>query len=70
MINLFVRNKIKEVCQQKNMTLRELSELTGIGEHTIYNLQGRNLRIENAARIMVALDASFDELFEVVVLSK
>lgn len=70
MINLIVKNRIKEICQQKNMTLRELSQLTGIGEHTIYNLNGRNLRIENAARIMVALDVSFDELFEVIVYSK
>ena len=70
MINLLVKNRIAEVCKQKNMTLRELSQITGISEDTMYRIQGANLRLENVARIMTALNASFDDLFTIIVLGK
>ena len=65
MINLYVRNKIKELCHEKNMSLRDLSRKTGIS-HQQFSRDSVNLRLENVAKVMVALDCKFDDVFEIV----
>ena len=65
MMNIYVRNRIKEICNEKNMTLRELSRLTGIS-HQQFSRDVINLRLENVAKVMIALDKSFDDIFEIV----
>lgn len=65
MINLYVKNRIKELCNEKNMTLRELSRMTGIS-HQQFSREFVNLRLENVAKVLVALDSKFEDVFEIV----
>ena len=65
MISLMVRNKIKELCHEKNMSLRDLSRITGIA-HQQFSRDVVNLRLENVAKVLVALDVKFEDCFEII----
>ena len=66
-MNLIVRNKIKELCHEKNMSLRDLSRITGVS-HQQFSRDFVNLRLENVAKVITALDCKFDDCFQIIVL--
>jgi len=67
MMNLVVRNKIKELCHEKNMSLRELSRITGIA-YQQFSRDFVNLRLENVAKVITALDVKFEDCFQIIVI--
>ena len=65
---VIVVNYIKEKCAEKGITLRQLAAETGISETQIYKVTENqaNFRLDNVARILVALDCDFNDIFKIV----
>lgn len=64
MKNIKVRNKIKEYCKERNITLRQLAEISGVSAQSLY--QRKDHTITNVCKIMAALDCKFEDLFEII----
>ena len=64
---VIVECKLHDICRIRNITIRDLAKRTGISETQLYNAanQGSNMRVDNIARIMVALDCDFSDLFQI-----
>ena len=62
-----VECKLHDICKKRDLTIRDLAKRTGISETQLYNAanQGSNMRVDNVARIMVALDCDFVDLFTI-----
>lgn len=67
MINLFVKSHLKDICQEKNISYRELSRRTGVS-YQQFSRDNINLRLDNVALVLTALNCKFEEVFEIVVL--
>ena len=65
MINIFVKDHIKETCKKKNITMTELAEQAGISRQAFYRGY-TNFRLENIAAILTVLDSKFEDVFEIV----
>lgn len=65
--NIIVGNKIQKVCEEKGISMRQLAHKAGISETQIYkaNSQDANFRLDTIARIMIALDCKFDDIFTI-----
>lgn len=59
-----VRYKIKEYCRNRNISLRELSQMSGVSEETLYHKKSYSLKI--IGKLIAALDCKFEDLFEVI----
>lgn len=59
-----VRNKIKEYCRSRKITLRELSQMSGVSEESIYHKKNYSIKI--VCKLIAALDCKFEDLFEIV----
>lgn len=66
MINVEVRSKLKEYCRSRKMSLRDLSELSGIDTATLY--KRGNPTLKTIGILLVVLDCKFEDIFDVVVL--
>lgn len=67
-MNLFVRSKIKDVCNEKNMTLAELGRQAEVTRWML-SRPDANFRLDTIARIITALDCKFEDAFEIVVIN-
>lgn len=67
-MNVFVRNHLKEVCHQKNMTIKELAERAEISRWMLSRAD-MNLRLENIAKVLAVLNCKFEDVFEIVILN-
>lgn len=64
---MYVHVNLKEILNEKNMSQRELSKVTGIRPasiHDMYNNQIVRLPLKNLALICVALDCSIPDLLQ------
>lgn len=68
-MNVFVKNKLKDVCHEKGMSLRDLAKITGISRSQ-FSLPDMNLRLNNIALVLTALDCKFEDIFQIVDLSE
>lgn len=64
MINVEVRSKLKEYCRSRNLSLRDLSELSGIDTTTLY--KRGNPTVKTIGILLVALNCKFEDIFEIV----
>lgn len=65
MISLIVKSHLKDICHERNITYRELSRQTGIS-HQQFSRDDINLRLENVALVLTALDCKFEDVFEII----
>ena len=65
MVNIFVRDRIKEICKEKNMTVTHLAEEAGISRQQFFR-DSVNFRLDNVAAILTVLDCKFEDAFEIV----
>lgn len=59
-------NKLKEVLKKKGITIKELSELSGISINTLYSITKRDTQIpdrEIVDKIVAALNINKSELY-------
>ena len=59
-----VRNKIKDFCKSRNISMKELSQMSGISKDSLYHK--KNFTLTTVCKLMVALDCKFDDLFEII----
>lgn len=62
-----IRVRLKEILNEKGMTLTELHELTGISKNTlslIANNQSKGIQFETMEKLILKLGVSFDQFFE------
>jgi len=59
-----VRNKIKEYCKSRKISLKELSQMSGVSEDTLYHKKSYTVKI--VCKLIAALDCKFEDLFEIV----
>ena len=69
MMNVIVTNKLKDVCHDKGMSLRELSKVTGISRYQ-FSRPDMNLTTNNIALILTALHCKFEDIFQITDLSE
>lgn len=64
-INLKLKNKLKEVRKEKNMSQSALAELVGVSRNTISSLETGQYEpsAKLALVLSIALDKKFEELF-------
>lgn len=62
---LILRNNLKEVRKQKNLTQKELADLIGVSRNTISSIEtGQyNPNAKLALILTIALDVKFENLF-------
>lgn len=62
---LILRNNLKEVREQKNLTQKELADLVGVSRNTISSIEtGQyNPNAKLALILTIALDVKFENLF-------
>ena len=62
---LILRNKLKEIRSEKNLTQKDLAELVGVSRNTISSIEtGQfNPTAKLALILCIALDKKFEELF-------
>lgn len=63
MKNIKVTNKIKEYCKSRNITLRQLAEMSGVSEDSLYHKKDHSATI--ICKLIVALNCKFEDLFEI-----
>ena len=63
MIDIKIRNTVKEYCRSRNISLRELSRISGVDLDTLYH--GANPSAKTLARIMIALNCKFEDLIKI-----
>ena len=63
--NLKLKNKLKEVRKEKNMSQSALAELVGVSRNTISSLESGQYEpsAKLALVLSIALDKKFEELF-------
>lgn len=62
---LILRNNLKEVRKQKNLTQKELANLVGVSRNTIRSIETgqHNPNAKLALILTIALDVKFENLF-------
>ena len=65
MLDLILKNSIKEARKEKNLTQQNLADLIGVSRNTICSIEnGQFNPTANLALILcIALDKNFEELF-------
>lgn len=65
---MLFRDKLKQARKEKNLTVPELSEKTGLSVITIYNYEsGKTLpKVDNIGILAKVLDCDYEELYELV----
>ena len=64
MKNIEVRNKIKEYCKGRKITLKELSQMSGVSDETLYHK--KSFTVKTVCMLIAALDCKFEDLFEII----
>lgn len=57
-----IRDKIKELCKERGISIRQLERDADLGEGTIKKWSDFNPRLENVMKVANALGVSLDEL--------
>lgn len=57
-----VKDKIKELCQMKGMTIKQLEQESGLCEGTIKKWSEFNPRVDSLKRVADVLNVTIDEL--------
>ena len=65
MVNIYVRDKIKEKCKEKNMSVAQLAEETGISRQQFFR-GSVNFRLQNVGAILTVLDCKFEDVFDII----
>jgi len=65
MVSVIVRDKIKEKCKEKNMSISHLAEEAGISRQQFFR-DSVNFRLDNVAAILTVLDCKFEDVFEII----
>ncbi len=65
MVNVIVRDRIKDICKEKNMTISHLAEEAGISRQQFFR-GGVNFRLDNIAAILTVLDCKFEDVFQII----
>ena len=65
MVNVLVRDRIKEVCKEKNMSVSRLAEEAGISRQQFFR-DSVNFRLDNVAAILTVLDCKFEDVFQII----
>lgn len=65
---MLFRDKLKQARKEKNLTVPELSEKTGLSVITIYNYEsGKTLpKVDNIGILAKVLNCDYEELYELV----
>lgn len=65
MLDLILKNNIKEVRKEKNLTQQNLADLIGVSRNTICSIENGqfNPTAKLALILCIALDKNFEELF-------
>lgn len=65
MLNLILKNNIKEARKEKNLTQQNLADLIGVSRNTICSIENGqfNPTAKLALILCIALDKNFEELF-------
>ena len=65
MLDLILKNNIKEARKEKNLTQQNLAELIGVSRNTICSIENGqfNPTAKLALILCIALDKNFEELF-------
>ena len=66
MIEVVVKQHLKEYCKAHGMTITELGEITGLQRQGLY--KKKNFTLTTVGKILTALDCKFEDLFEIVVI--
>ena len=66
MIEVEVKQHLKQYCKAHGMPITELAEITGLQGQGIY--QEKNFTLNTVGKILTALDCKFEDLFEIVVI--
>lgn len=64
MINVIVKSKLKEYCRSRKISMRELSELTGVSQPALY--KRGNPTLQTIGAILIALNCKFEDIFEII----
>lgn len=64
MINVEVRSKLKEYCRSRKLSLRDVSEMSGLDTATLY--KRGNPTLKTIGILLVALNCKFEDIFEIV----
>lgn len=64
MINIEIKDHLTEKCQERNISLGELSRQVGMEKSGIY--RRNNFRLSNIAKILTVLDCKFEDVFEII----
>lgn len=59
-----VRNKIKDYCKSRKISLRDLSKMSGVSTSSLYHK--KSFTVEIVCKLIAALDCKFEDLFEIV----
>ena len=65
MVKILVRSRIKEICKEKNMTISQLAEESGISRQQFFR-GSVNFRLDNVAAILTVLDCKFEDVFPII----
>jgi len=65
MVNVYVRDRIKEKCKEKNMSVSQLAEAAGISRQQFFR-DSVNFRLNNIAAILTVLDCKFEDVFQII----
>ena len=65
MLDLILKNNIKEARKEKNLTQQNLADLIGVSRNTIWSIENGqfNPTAKLALILCIALDKNFEELF-------
>ena len=63
MKDIVITDKLMQYCRSKNISLRELSKLSGVNYETLNHRD--NPTLKTIAAIMITLGCKFDDLYEI-----
>ena len=64
MKNIYVKSNVKAYCRTRKISMRQLSEMTGMSAACLYKRDNPNL--QTIGKIMTALNCKFEDLFEII----
>ena len=59
-----IKDKIKELCKEKGISVKQLEQEAGLGEGTIKKWSQFNPRVDNVKKVADTLEVSIDELLQ------
>ncbi len=66
MQDIKIKIKLKQICHERGISLRELSRQSGVDYNSLYHWN--NPTAKAIAKIMTALNCTFDDLVEIEVI--